>query len=49
MKRDLVYHLNNGIVIRRYSNGSYAFLNEAKRFINIPSELAEILISKYVL
>lgn len=49
MGRDLVYNLTNGIVIKEYSNGSYAFLDSANRFVYIPSELAETLIAKYVL
>jgi len=45
MSKDITMTLNNGIVIRKYSNGSYAFFNEkTKSWNNINSVLAEVLI-----
>jgi hypothetical protein len=49
MARDLIYNLNNSITIKAYSNGSYAYLTSKGIYLNMPKELAEVLISKYIL
>jgi hypothetical protein len=36
----------NDILLKRYSNGSYAYLDDRDVWKNIPRKLAEILIQK---